>query len=85
MLLRQKGTIGTHKTHEVKGGDKMAIKRVCERCGDISNSHKVYFGRYVATNILPSRSVHWLRKKKYVCFECYKEFENWLRKNKNFS
>ena len=58
----------------------MAIKHVCERCGNITNGHKIYLGRYIAIDKLwaSNASSNWGKKKIDVCYECYLEFGKWM-------
>lgn len=53
------------------------IKRVCERCGNLSDGRKIYTGRTIATDILLWRG-NWTTKKIEVCYECWKEFVKWM-------
>lgn len=70
-----------------KEGFEVAIKQVCERCGDVTNGHKVYLGRYIAIDKLwtSNASSTWGTKKIDVCYECYREFERWMDNEANIS
>ena len=58
----------------------MAIKHVCEKCGNVTNGHKLYFGKYVAIDALSvwNAGSTWYNKRKNICNDCYKEFEKWM-------
>lgn len=60
------------------------IKLICERCGKTTNGHKIYFGRFLATDqlITSQCTSNWGTKKINVCYDCWEEFNKWMKDKK---